>query len=113
MVEPIVPTYVTSTKIDYTPVEATELEIKQKTEWTGDAIKKVREYKNLGLDKISEITRISSYYINAIEKMDGKNLPASVFVRGYVSQLSKVLGLDEKRVCDSYMRNFKSSLEKK
>lgn len=100
---------ITTAKIDYTPVDATEQEIKQRADWNGDHLKKVREYKNLTLEKVSEITRISAYYINAVEKMDSANLPAAVFVRGYVSQLSKVLGLDEKRVCDSYMKNFKKT----
>lgn len=102
-----------STPQKYTLDQKFEDEIKIKTEWSGAELKKVREYKNLTLERLSEITKISSYYINAIEKLDCPNLPAPVFVRGYVSQISKTLGLDEKRVCDSYMKSFKSALESK
>ena len=84
-----------------------EKEMLECTDWDGAFIKKVREYRNYSLERLSEITKISAYYINAIEKMDCKNLPAPVFVRGYVSQLSKVLNLNEKQVCSSYMSLFK------
>lgn len=83
--------------------------IKTSQSWTGEMLKQVREYKKYPLERLSEITKISAYYIHAIEKNDPKNLPASVFVRGYVGQIAKVLGLDEKKVCDSYMKSFKSS----
>lgn len=99
-------------KIEYKVDEAFENEIKAQTQWTGDYIRRVREYKNIPLERMSETTKISAYYINSIEKMDCKNLPAPVFVRGYVAQMSKVLGLDERKVCDSYMKHYKESLEK-
>ncbi|MEZ0391513.1 MAG: helix-turn-helix domain-containing protein [Pseudobdellovibrionaceae bacterium] len=99
-------------KIEFKVDEAFEKEIKEQSSWTGEFIKKVREYKNIPLERLSETTKISAYYINSIEKMDAKSLPAPVFVRGYVAQISKVLGLDEKKVCESYMKNFKDSLEK-
>lgn len=90
-----------------------EKELSIKTDWSGEDLKKVREYKKIPIERMSEITKISSYYIQAIEKTDVKNLPAYVFVRGYVSQISKSLGLDEKKVCDSYMKYFKAALDKK
>ncbi len=99
-------------KIEYKVDEKYEQELKTQSEWTGEDLRKVREYKNIPLERMSETTKISAYYINAVEKMDGKNLPAPVFVRGYVAQISKFLGLEEKRVCDSYMKNFKEALEK-
>jgi DnaJ-class molecular chaperone len=100
-------------KLEFKPDDIIESEIKSKSDWYGEDLKKIREYKRFSLEKMSEVTKISSYYINAIENMDSTGLPAAVFVRGYVSQISKVLALDDKRVCDSYMRNFKSSIEKK
>jgi flagellar biosynthesis protein FlhG len=78
----------------------------------GDFLKKYREYKKIPLERMSEITKISAYYISSVEKMDAKNLPAPVFVRGYVSQVCKVLGLDENKVCSSYMKSFKEKIGK-
>ncbi len=99
-------------KIEYKVDEKFEKELKAQDNWTGADLKKVREYKNIPLERMSETTKISAYYINAVENMDAKSLPAPVFVRGYVAQISKFLALEEKRVCDSYMKNFKESLEK-
>jgi cytoskeletal protein RodZ len=44
--------------------------------------------------------------LNAVENEDKKNLPAPVFVRGYITQIAKVLGIDGKKAADSYMVNF-------
>lgn len=85
-----------------------EKEIKNRTDWNGDQLKRVREYKKYSIEKMSEITKINSYYLKAIEAVDPSNLPAPVFVRGYVVQIAKLLGLNEKIVADSYMTVFKA-----
>ncbi len=100
------------TATSYKKNEAFEKEIAAQDNWDGSFLKKVREYKQLTSQRISEITKINSYYVTAIENMDPENLPAVVFVRGYVVQIAKALGLDDKKVADSYMKNFKSGLGK-
>lgn len=87
-----------------------EKEIFAQTQWDGTFLKKVREYKGLSIERISEKTKINPYYITSIEKMETKSLPASVFVRGYVSQIAKELGLNEKLVADSYLTLFKKKI---
>lgn len=88
-----------------------ELAIKNCEEWSGDFLKKVREYKKISIDTLQESTKVNPWYLRALETMDFKNLPATVFVRGYVVQLAKELGLDEKIVADSYMKIYKEKLE--
>lgn len=101
-------TKVEEKKIEYKVDEAFEKEIKERTEWTGEALRKVREYKAITVNAMSDKTKIKSYYLNALEDMDAKNLPAIVFIRGYVIQISRLLGLDEKVVTESYMKAFKA-----
>jgi curved DNA-binding protein CbpA len=84
-----------------------ENEIQNQMSWSGEFLKRVREYKGLSIERISEKTKINPYYISSIEKMEAKSLPASVFVRGYVSQIAKELGLNEKSVADSYINLYK------
>jgi hypothetical protein len=98
-------------KPTYDTNEELEKEIRSCQDWSGEMLKKVRVYKNWKVDALAELTKISGFYITAIECIEPKNLPAPVFVRGYVAQLSRVLGLEEKVVCDSYMKHFKSKLE--
>ena len=91
--------------------EEFELEMFAKKEWTGDDLKKVREYRKLSFDELTDITKVNPWYIAALEKMDPSNLPVEVFVRGYVLQVAKALGLKEKTVTDSYMRTFRKKIE--
>lgn len=95
-------------KAEYKFDEAFEKEIKARTEWDGENLRKVREYKAISTATMADKTKIKSYYLNALEAMDAKNLPAPVFIRGYVIQVSRLLGLDDKIVTDSYMKAFKA-----
>ena len=96
----------------YTKDPAFEQEILAQEDWNGEFLKKVREYKQISIERMSEITKINSWYVGAIEKMESASLPAVVFVRGYVVQIARALSLDDKKVADSYMRNFKNGLGK-
>lgn len=88
-----------------------ESEIQGQTQWSGDFLRKVREYKKISIDKLQESTKVNPWYLKSLETMDVKNLPATVFVRGYIIQLAKELGLNEKHVADSYMKLYKEKLE--
>lgn len=90
-------------KPQYSVNEEFEAKFKGLTEWPGSALKECREYKNMSLEYLNYRTKINSWYIQAVEEMNLANLPANVFIRGYVIQLAKELGLNEKVVADSYM----------
>lgn len=94
----------------YKKDEAFEKKYLSKEEWNGEDLKAYRDYKMMSLEKLSTITKINSYYITAIEKMNPSDLPAVVFVRGYVVQIAKALGLNDKVVADSYMKIFKTKI---
>ncbi|MBL7671482.1 MAG: helix-turn-helix domain-containing protein [Bdellovibrionaceae bacterium] len=96
-------------KVSYRIDEGLEAEIQTRTEWMGSDLKKIREYKNLSIEKMSEKTKINVFYLAAVEADDRMKLPAPVFVRGYVIQIAKALGLNEKTVADSYMKAFKAN----
>lgn len=88
-----------------------ETEIEQQSDWNGAFLQKVREYKKVSLDALQEKTKVNTWYLKALENMDPANLPAPVFVRGYVVQMAKSLGLNDKTVVDSYMKLYKQKLE--
>jgi curved DNA-binding protein CbpA len=97
---------------DYNINEELEFQINNTTIWDGPMLKKVREYKNIPLMKLSEITRINQYYLQSIEKNEWKKLPVAVFIRGFIVQIARVLLLDEKRVVESFMSVYKSQVGK-
>ncbi len=86
-----------------------ESEIASQESFDGNYIRKVRDYKNVSIEEMSKITRIGRQYLVALENNEFEKLPAPVFVRGFVVQVSKTLGLEPKKVADSYMELFKSN----
>lgn len=97
-------------KPTYQKDDAFEKELLERPEWDGTFLKRVREYKGQSVERLSDKTKINPFYIQAIEKMDPQNLPAPVFVRGYIVQIAKELGLNDRKVADSYMSLFKKKL---
>ncbi len=89
--------------------EDTEMnrKIEECTEFTGHFLKKIREYKNVTIERMAEMTRISKTHIQALENEDISKLPADVYVRGYVYQYAKVLKLNPENVAASYLLYFK------
>lgn len=86
--------------------EEFESKILSATDFDGSFLQKVRHYKNISLDQLSEKSKISKTYILAIESHDFDSLPARVFVRGFVVQLAKLLDLDEQKVANMYMKHY-------
>lgn len=85
-----------------------ENEINQTRVFDGAFLQKVRIYKQVNLDQLSQETRISRTYLSALESNNFKSLPAPVFTRGFVVQVAKILGLNEKIVADSYMSLYRN-----
>ena len=86
-----------------------EEEIESCENFTGEFIRKIRNYKKVSIEDLSEYIRVSKTYINAVEMEDYDGLPAAVFVRGFVSQMAKALNLHEPKVTSSYMTRFKAA----
>ena len=88
---------------------AMEAEIAGREEFDGPFLQKVRLYKHVSLEKLSVSSRIGKTYLIALESNDFKNLPAPVFLRGFLVQIGKQLGLPDAKVVASYMALAKSS----
>ena len=52
---------------------------------------------------MAEVTKIRKGYLRALEENDFDGLPAAVYVRGFISEYARVLGLDTQMVAKSYM----------
>jgi len=89
-----------------------EDEIRVAEEFSGSFIQKIRLYKNITVDQISESVKISRAYLLAIETNNFASLPAPVFVRGFLVQIAKVLSLDPNKVATSYMKQLKDAQKK-
>lgn len=98
--------------LDFKETPEMERKIQDCTEFTGPFLKQIREYKNVSVERMAEMTRVSKRHINAIEKEDLSQLPAEVYVRGYVYQYAKVLKLNPETVAASFLLYFKKLKQK-
>jgi flagellar biosynthesis protein FlhG len=58
------------------------------------------------IDQIATITKINPAYLRYIEDEKFDDLPAPVYVRGFVAAYSRCLGLDPERVVPGYMKRL-------
>jgi DnaJ-class molecular chaperone len=84
-----------------------ERKIRETTDFYGGLLKEIREYKNVSIERMAEMTRVSKTHLNGIENDDPSRLPADVYVRGYVYQYAKVLKLNPDQVAQSYILHLK------
>lgn len=83
-----------------------EIRISNTEDFNGDFLRQIRRYKKVDLEEFSKKTCIAIRYLYAIENDNYADLPASVFVRGYIVQYCKFFGLDETQVVSSFMQLY-------
>jgi curved DNA-binding protein CbpA len=93
--------------LDYIKNATFDKEIEDATEFTGELLRKIREYKSVDLERLSDMTKVSRLYLQGIESEDYDKLPASVYVRGFVFQYAKCLKLKPEVVANSYVARMK------
>jgi cytoskeleton protein RodZ len=72
----------------------------------GRFLKKERESRGLTIEHLAKVTRLRTYYIEALENEEWKNLPDLVFIKGFLKTYTRALGLDYTQV----MKQFESSV---
>jgi len=88
-------------------------EITPDSDFTGALLRAVRQSRGIRIEEISQKTKIGSGYLLAIENDDYAALPAAVYVRGFVSQLAKLLKLDATQVSRTYVRRYRRYLDER
>jgi cytoskeletal protein RodZ len=75
----------------------------------GEQLRVAREGRGIPLREISDQTRISMHYLEAIESNDYKRLPGGIFNRSFVKAYARYIGYDEKEAIEGYTRYMRSS----
>jgi curved DNA-binding protein CbpA len=83
--------------------------IQNEHNWSGAALRRVREAKRITLEDLSDYTRISRSYLQALEEEDFNKLPALVYVRGFLQQVSRRLKLPGDTVSIAYLARLKNA----
>lgn len=69
----------------------------------GDKFRKAREKKNISLDDVSHVTKISSRMLQAIEEERFDQLPGGVFNKGFIRAYAKHVGLNDEEAVNEYL----------
>lgn len=68
----------------------------------GEELRREREIRGISLKEISDATKISRRFLDAIERNDHRTLPAPVFTRGFVREYARYLGLNVEEMVNRY-----------
>ena len=69
----------------------------------GETLKRERELRQISLREISEATKISLRYLDALEKDDFRHLPGGVFNKGFVKAYAQFIGVDPEAMAMAYL----------
>jgi cytoskeleton protein RodZ len=69
----------------------------------GDKFRRARERKELSLDDVSNVTKISPRMLQSIEEEQFDQLPGGVFNRGFIRAYAKHLGLNSEDAVNDYL----------
>lgn len=72
-------------------------------EFDGAALRRARVRRGIEIHQIAEVTKVSASYLRYLEDERFEELPASVYVRGFVTAYARAIGIDPQRVAQSYM----------
>jgi curved DNA-binding protein CbpA len=88
------------------PLEAFEEFDDDSGVYDGARLRRSRLRRGMETEDVARVTKVNPTYVHFIEQERFADLPARVYVRGFVSAYASCVGLDPRRVADSYMRRF-------
>lgn len=78
-------------------------------DFDGVRLRRTRLFRGYEIDDIADVTKVSGTHLRNIEDENFADLPADVYVRGFVTAYAKTIGLDPKIVVPSYMARVQES----
>jgi curved DNA-binding protein CbpA len=78
-------------------------------DYDGVRLRRTRLFRGYEIEDISDVTKVSGNHLRNIEEENFQDLPADVYVRGFVTAYAKTIGLDPKVVVPGYMARVEQS----
>ncbi len=79
-------------------------------EFTGPALKLVREQRGLSLRNLADMTKVSARYLELIEEEQFAKLPARAYVRGFLALYAKAMGQDPTHLINDYLKRYDGAM---
>ena len=76
---------------------------------TGPDLRRVREERGIALRDIARVSRIGVRFLEYIEADRHTDLPAPVYLRGFLQEYARAVGLDPQRTAASYLSRAAAS----
>jgi len=76
------------------------------SEFSGAAIKMLREQRGQSLRNIADETKVGIRYLELIEEDNFQKLPVRAYTRGFLQLYAKALGCNPELVCADYLKRF-------
>ncbi len=74
--------------------------------WDGARLRRARLQRGIEIDDLAAVTKISPAYLRFLEEDRFDDLPAVVYVRGFIASYARYLGLDAQHVSRSYSTRY-------
>jgi len=88
------------------PIEGFTDEEQPDAPYDGARLRRARLARGVEVDQVAEITKVNPSYLHFIEEERFDDLPASVYVRGFVTAYARCLGLDAGLAASSYLERL-------
>ncbi len=81
-------------------------------EFTGPAIKALREQRGQNLRFIADLTKVSARYLEFIEEENFQKLPARTYTRGFLMLYAKALGCaNAEQLASDYLKRYDAAMK--
>ncbi|NBT58518.1 hypothetical protein EBT16_07015 [bacterium] len=79
----------------------------------GEMLRRTRERLNISLEELFRITRIPIHYLRAIEEETVENMPARVYLQGFVKNLAQVYKLNPQETARLFLEYYDKTLSQR
>ncbi len=70
----------------------------------GRRLVEARQRKNMSIGEVARALHLDARHIEALEAEDFQKLPSAVFIKGYLRNYARLLGLDEQSIVEAYLQ---------
>lgn len=95
----------TTTATETSP-EATDPRLHLPQNINGAFLKEMRQKRSLSIEDVSRITKIPAKFLRTLEEDEDKNMPARVYVQGFIKNLATLYKLDPQTTAKSFLSNL-------
>lgn len=88
-----------------------DVEEEESGDFDGAMLRRARLRRGFELDQIAEITKVSPLNLRNLEEEKFEDLPAAVYVRGFLTAYARTIGIDPGRVVSGYIAKVDSACE--